>query len=122
MEKADAEALVKNGVKLVAEGANMPSTPEAIETYEGAGIAYAPGKASNAGGVATSALEMQQNSARQQWTFDDVKDRLDNIMTNIHDTCLEAADTYGAPGDYVVGANAAGFVKVADAMMAQGLV
>lgn len=122
VEKADAEALVKNGVKLVAEGANMPSTPEAIETYEQAGIAYAPGKASNAGGVATSALEMQQNSARQQWTFDDVKGRLDDIMTNIHDTCLEAADAYGAPGDYVVGANAAGFVKVADAMVAHGLV
>lgn len=122
VEKADAEALAKNGVKLVAEGANMPSTPEAIEVYENAGIAYAPGKASNAGGVATSALEMQQNSARQQWTFDDVKGRLDDIMTNIHNTCLEAADTYGAPGDYVVGANAAGFVKVADAMLAQGLV
>ncbi|MBR5951159.1 MAG: NADP-specific glutamate dehydrogenase [Actinomycetaceae bacterium] len=122
VEKADAESLAKNGIKLVAEGANMPSTPEAIETYEQAGIADAPGKASNAGGVATSALEMQQNSARQQWTFDDVKGRLDDIMTNIHNTCLEAADTYGAPGDYVVGANAAGFVKVADAMIAHGLV
>ncbi|MBP3222957.1 MAG: NADP-specific glutamate dehydrogenase [Actinomycetaceae bacterium] len=121
IDENDAKALVANGVKLVAEGANMPSTPEAIEVYESNGVLYAPGKASNAGGVATSALEMQQNSARQQWTFDDVKGRLDDIMTNIHNTCLEAADKYGKPGDYVLGANAAGFVQVADAMIAQGI-
>lgn len=117
----DARTLVKNGVKLVAEGANMPSTPEAIDVYTEAGVLYAPGKASNAGGVATSALEMQQNSARQQWSFDDVKERLDNIMLNIHDECLQHAEEYGQPGDYVLGANAAGFVKVADAMLEQGV-
>ena len=117
----EAAMLVKNGVQLVAEGANMPCTPEAADMFAEAGILYAPGKASNAGGVATSALEMQQNSARQQWTFDDVKNRLDSIMFSIHDECLEYADLYGRPGDYVLGANAAGFVKVANAMIEQGI-
>lgn len=118
----DAAALIKGGVKLVAEGANMPSTPEAIEVYRAAGVLYAPGKASNAGGVATSALEMQQNSARQQWDFDTVCEKLQGIMTSIHDTCVNTAEEFGAPGDYVLGANAASFRMVADAMLEQGIV
>lgn len=118
----DAAALIKGGVKLVAEGANMPSTPEAIEAYRAAGVLYAPGKASNAGGVATSALEMQQNAARQQWDFDTVCSKLQDIMNSIHDTCMETAEEFGAPGDYVLGANAASFRMVADAMLEQGIV
>ena len=117
----DASKLAENGVMLVAEGANMPSTPEAIDVYAKAGIMFAPGKAANAGGVATSALEMQQNAARQQWDFDTVAAKLDDIMINIHDTCLATADEYGKPGDYVLGANAAGFKMVADAMLEQGI-
>ncbi len=118
---ADAKALVAGGVKLVAEGANMPSTPEAIEIFSEAGVMFAPGKAANAGGVATSALEMQQNSARQQWDFQTTCGRLEAIMSDIHQTCLEAAEEFGHPGDYVLGANAAGFRKVADAMLEQGI-
>lgn len=117
----DAAQLARNGVTLVAEGANMPSTPEAIDVYNNVGIMYAPGKAANAGGVATSALEMQQNAARQQWSFDTVVEKLDAIMTNIHDTCLEASEEYGRPGDYVLGANASSFRMVADAMLEQGI-
>ena len=117
----DAARLIGNGVKLVAEGANMPSTPEAIEAYREAGVKYAPGKASNAGGVATSALEMQQNSARQQWSFEDVCAKLDAIMIDIHDTCLATAENFGHPGDYVLGANVSGFQRVADAMLEQGV-
>ncbi len=119
---ADAEALVKNGCKLVAEGANMPSTPEAIEVFQKAKILYAPGKASNAGGVATSGLEMSQNSMRLSWTRDEVDARLKGIMKNIHDNAYGAAKRFGDEGNYVMGANIAGFVKVAEAMIAHGVV
>jgi glutamate dehydrogenase (NADP+) len=120
---ADAAArLVKNGCSIVAEGANMPTTPDAIRTLRAAGVAFAPGKAVNAGGVATSALEMQQNASRDSWTFEYTEERLAEIMHSIHDRCLETADEYGAPGDYVVGANIAGFTPVADAMLALGLI
>jgi glutamate dehydrogenase (NADP+) len=118
----DAEALVKNGCKLVAEGANMPSTPEAIEVFQKAKILYAPGKASNAGGVATSGLEMSQNSMRLSWTRDEVDARLKGIMKNIHDNAYSAAKRFGDEGNYVMGANIAGFLKVADAMIAHGVV
>jgi glutamate dehydrogenase (NADP+) len=118
----DAEALVKNGCKLVAEGANMPSTPEAVTLFQKAKILYAPGKASNAGGVATSGLEMSQNSMRLSWTRDEVDARLKGIMKNIHDNAYSAAKRFGHEGDYVMGANIAGFVKVADAMIAHGVV
>ena len=118
----DAEALVKNGCKLVAEGANMPSTPEAIEVFQKAKILYAPGKASNAGGVATSGLEMSQNSMRLSWTRDEVDARLKGIMKNIHDNAYGAAKRFGDEGNYVMGANVAGFLKVADAMIAHGVV
>ncbi len=117
-----ATALVKNGVLVVAEGANMPTTPEGIEVFKKAKIAFAPGKAANAGGVATSALEMQQNASRDSWDFEYTEKRLAEIMENIHDNCIATAEEYGAPGDYVVGANIAGFVKVADAMIAMGVV
>jgi glutamate dehydrogenase (NADP+) len=118
----DAQNLVKGGVKLVAEGANMPSTPEAIEVFLANGIQYAPGKAANAGGVATSGLEMAQNSMRLSWPREEVDARLKIIMKSIHRTCLEAAEEYGKPGNYMVGANIAGFVKVVNAMLDQGLV
>ncbi len=94
----------------------------AIEVFQGNGLLFGPSKASNAGGVATSGLEMSQNSLRYQWTPEEVDQRLKNIMVTIHKSCLEAADRYGRPGDYVMGANAAGFIKVAEAMLAQGLV
>ncbi|MFO7812919.1 MAG: NADP-specific glutamate dehydrogenase [Pelovirga sp.] len=118
----DAKALVKNGCIAVGEGANMPTTPEGIKVFQEAGIAYGPGKAANAGGVATSALEMQQNACRDSWTFDHTEDRLQEIMQNIHNDCFETAEEYGAPGNYVLGANIAGFIKVARAMLAMGLV
>ncbi|MDO5710335.1 MAG: NADP-specific glutamate dehydrogenase [Micrococcales bacterium] len=118
----DAKALVGNGVRLVAEGANMPCTPEAVEIFTQAGVPYAPGKASNAGGVATSALEMQQNASRDSWTFEDTETRLGEIMRAIHTRCAETAAEYGNPGNYVMGANLAGYLKVADAMVAQGLI
>jgi len=117
----DAKTLLKNGCFCVAEGANMPSTPEAIHAFQEAKILYAPGKASNAGGVATSGLEMSQNSLRISWTREEVDERLRKIMHNIHDKCIE----YGKEGDYMnylKGANIAGFVKVADAMLAQGVI
>jgi glutamate dehydrogenase (NADP+) len=117
-----AETLVKNGCIAVAEGANMPSTPEAVEVFIKAKIAYAPGKASNAGGVATSGLEMSQNSQRLSWTFEEVDQKLHQIMINIHSSAKQAAEEYGTPGNLVNGANIAGFVKVADAMLAHGLV
>ena len=117
----DAQQLLSNGCICVAEGANMPSTPEAIEFFQKAKILFAPGKASNAGGVATSGLEMSQNSLRLSWDREEVDIKLKNIMKNIHDSCLK----YGSNGksvDYVKGANIAGFVKVADAMLDQGIV
>ena len=117
-----AAALLGNGVQAVAEGANMPCTPEAIAAFQQAKILYAPGKASNAGGVATSGLEMQQNASRDSWSFEYTEDKLANIMANIHDTCAETAAEYGHDGDYVMGANIAGFIKVADAVIAQGLI
>ncbi|MDR0482922.1 MAG: NADP-specific glutamate dehydrogenase [Cellulomonadaceae bacterium] len=117
-----AKALIKNGVKAVAEGANMPTTPEATTLFQEAGVLFAPGKAANAGGVATSALEMQQNAQRDTWTFEQTEARLTSVMTSIHDTCAATAEEYGSPGDYVKGANIAGFIKVADAMITMGVV
>ena len=122
----DADMLMKNGVKLVAEGANMPSSNEAVAKFQAAKIMYAPGKASNAGGVATSGLEMSQNSERLSWSAKEVDEKLEGIMCNIHDNCLNTAKKFGlVEGDFVnyqAGANIAGFVKVANAMIAQGLV
>lgn len=117
-----AEQLVKNGCTLVAEGANMPSTPEAIRLFQAAGVRFAPGKAANAGGVATSALEMQQNAGRDSWSFEHTEQRLHDIMVGIHQRCAETADEYGHPGDYVVGANIAGFLRVADTMVDLGVI
>ena len=122
LNKEDAEMLVKNGVIAVAEGANMPSTMEATEVFLQNGVLFAPGKASNAGGVATSALEMSQNSMRYSWTFEEVDKKLQDIMENIFRQADEAAEKYGHSKNYVMGANIAGFVKVADAMLAQGVV
>lgn len=118
----DAQNLVNNGVYLVCEGANMPSTPEAIDIFLDHNLLYAPGKASNAGGVAVSGLEMSQNSMRIKWSRDEVEAKLKGIMQSIHHACLDAAEEYGTPGNYENGANIAGFVKVADAMMDQGIV
>ncbi|MCL5742361.1 MAG: NADP-specific glutamate dehydrogenase [Acidobacteria bacterium] len=118
----DARQLLANGCYVVGEGANMPTTPEGMEQFRAAGILYGPGKAANAGGVATSGLEMAQNSMRISWSRTEVDDRLKQIMTSIHDAAWETSREYGAAGDYVIGANIAGFVKVADAMLAQGLV
>jgi len=118
----EAKALVANGCICVAEGANMPSTPEAIEVFLNAKILFAPGKASNAGGVATSGLEMSQNSLRLSWTADEVDQRLKDIMANIHAACVKYGKDETGYVDYVKGANVAGFVKVADAMLAQGIV
>jgi glutamate dehydrogenase (NADP+) len=118
----DALTLVANGCKAVAEGANMPATPEAIEVFAEAGVAFGPGKAANAGGVATSALEMQQNASRDSWTFEHTEARLAEIMTHIHQVCHETAEEYGAPGDLIKGANIAGFHRVANAMVALGVV
>ena len=117
-----ATALLKNGCFCVSEGANMPSTPEAIRIYQDGGILYGPGKAANAGGVATSGLEMSQNSMRLSWSREEVDSRLREIMKNIHASCLNASDYYGTKGDYVMGANIAGFNKVASAMLAYGIV
>ncbi len=117
-----AEALVKNGCICVSEGANMPSTPEAVRIYQDNNVLYGPGKAANAGGVATSGLEMSQNSMRLSWPREEVDMRLLQIMKSIHKSCIEASEAYGKKGDYVVGANIAGFLKVANAMMAFGIV
>ncbi|MDK1476118.1 NADP-specific glutamate dehydrogenase [Streptomyces sp. 549] len=121
----DADAaltLVRNGVKAVSEGANMPTTPEAVRVFQEAGVAFGPGKAANAGGVATSALEMRQNAGREPLGFAQVEAELAGIMRDIHTTCAASAEHYGCPGDYVTGANLAGFNRVADAMLAQGLI
>ncbi len=122
INEVDARNLVKNGVQVVSEGANMPSTPEAIEVFVDHKLLYAPGKAANAGGVAVSGLEMAQNSMRLSWPREEVDGRLKMIMKSIHRTCLDAAEEYGHPGDYMVGANIAGFVKVVNAMLDQGVV
>ncbi|WP_454085124.1 NADP-specific glutamate dehydrogenase [Georgenia sp. Marseille-Q6866] len=122
LDENDARTLLKNGVVAVAEGANMPTTPEALRLFQEAGTLFAPGKAANAGGVATSALEMQQNASRDSWTFEYTEERLADIMRDVHARCAATADEYGRPGDYVVGANIAGFIKVADAMLAQGVI
>ena len=118
----DAKAFLENGGFVVSEGANMPTTPEAVELFVEKGILYGPGKAANAGGVATSGLEMAQNSQRMSWNRDEVDGHLHRIMINIHENCRATAEEFGTPGNYVNGANIAGFLKVADAMMDQGLV
>ncbi|MGA9116645.1 MAG: NADP-specific glutamate dehydrogenase [Bacteroidota bacterium] len=118
----DAQILVKNGVYVVSEGANMPTTIDGVKIFVDAGILYGPGKAANAGGVATSGLEMSQNSMRLPWTREEVDNRLFLIMKSIHKACVETAERFGTPGNYVNGANIAGFLKVADAMMDQGIV
>jgi len=122
IDASHAEALVKNGCLCISEGANMPSTPEAVRIYQDNGIIYGPGKAANAGGVATSGLEMSQNSMRLSWPREEVDGRLLQIMKSIHSSCLDAAAEYGKPGDYVLGANIAGFMKVANSMLAYGVV
>ncbi len=122
IDKQSAEILVKNGVKYVAEGANMPSTLEAMDVFLKKGVVFLPAKAANAGGVATSALEMAQSSGRMYWSFEEVDDKLKNIMINIYHNIENAAKTYGYEGNYVMGANIAGFVKVAQAMLAHGVV
>ncbi len=121
IDEEAAKAILKNGAMAVAEGANMPNTPEAIKAYKAAGILYAPGKASNAGGVSVSGLEMTQNSERISWTFEEVDAKLDSIMKNIYKSCVEAAEEYGFGYDLEAGANIAGFKKVAEAMIAQGV-
>jgi glutamate dehydrogenase (NADP+) len=122
LTEQDAVALVKNGVRVVAEGANMPTTPGGIKVFRDAGVWFGPGKAANAGGVATSALEMQQNASRDSWTAEHTEERLGEIMRDIHTRCAETAEEYGVPGDYVLGANIAGFTRVADAMLAMGVI
>ncbi|MFX0173478.1 MAG: glutamate dehydrogenase, partial [Candidatus Hodarchaeota archaeon] len=122
IEAQDAQTLIDNGVIAVGEGANMPSTIEAINLFLDAGVAFGPAKAANAGGVATSGLEMSQNSLRLAWSREEVDQRLHAIMVNIHKNAREAAEKYGASGNLVVGANIAGFMKVARSMMAQGLI
>ena len=122
MDEAGAKALIANGCMAVFEGANMPLTPEAIAAVQGNGLLYSPGKASNAGGVATSGLEMSQNSIRMSWSFEEVDEKLQGIMKNIYKACYDASVECGRPGDLMVGANVAGFLKVAEAMMAQGIV
>ncbi|MFA6598072.1 MAG: NADP-specific glutamate dehydrogenase [Ignavibacteriaceae bacterium] len=122
LDHNDAKELIKNGVKCVCEVANMPTTLEGYHTFREAKVLFAPGKAANAGGVATSGLEMSQNSMRLPWSAEEVDKRLHEIMVRIHNTCIETSDRFGTPGNYVNGANIAGFLKVADAMMDQGLV
>ena len=118
----DAKKLVKNGCIAVGEGANMPTTPEGVQVFLNAGILFGPGKAANAGGVATSGLEMQQNASREAWSFEETDAKLQQIMKNVYQQCSEAAEEFGSPGNLVKGANIAGFIKVAKAMIAQGLV
>jgi glutamate dehydrogenase (NADP+) len=122
IDGSDARMLLKNGCMLISEGANMPSTPDAVDAFLAAKILYGPGKAANAGGVATSGLEMAQNSMRLSWNRDEVDQRLRRIMVDIHANAFATAAEYGSPGNYVLGANIAGFVKVADAMLDQGVV
>ena len=118
----DAQNLIDQGVFVVSEGANMPTSPEGIAVFQKAKILFAPGKAANAGGVAVSGLEMSQNSMRLSWTREEVDQKLQGIMKSIHKSCLDAAEKYSTPGNYVDGANIAGFLKVADAMLDQGVV
>ena len=118
----EAAEMVRGGCTAVGEGANMPTTPEGIRIFQEAGVAFAPGKAANAGGVATSALEMQQNASRDSWSFEYSEQRLREIMRNIHTTCRETAEEYGMPGNYIAGANIAAYTKVADAMLSLGLI
>ena len=122
LNKEEAQALIQNKVIVVAEGANMPTTPEAIEAFQKAKVLFSPGKASNAGGVATSGLEMSQNSLRYNWTREEVDAKLNQIMNDIHESCVTYGTQEDGTIDYVKGANVAGFVKVADAMLAQGVV
>lgn len=122
LDETAARTLVRNGCTVVVEGANMPTTPAAVRVLQDAGVGFGPGKAANAGGVATSALEMQQNASRDRWTFDHTEARLEEIMRGIHARCHETAEEYGRPGDLVLGANIAGFLTVAEAVHAQGLV
>ncbi|MEG3629327.1 NADP-specific glutamate dehydrogenase [Streptomyces sp. C6-003] len=122
LDENDAAALIRNGVKAVSEGANMPTTPAAVHLFQQAGVAFGPAKAANAGGVAVSALEMTQNASRTAWPATRVEDELARVMTDIHTTCRETAARYGTPGDYVTGANIAGFERVAEAMLAQGVI
>lgn len=122
LDGGDALTLARNGCSIVAEGANMPCSPDAVKVFAEAGVTFAPGKAANAGGVATSGLEMQQNASRDSWTFEHTEQRLEEIMRGIHDRCLETAEEYGVPGSYSAGANIAGFTKVADAMLALGVI
>ncbi|MFF4539029.1 NADP-specific glutamate dehydrogenase [Streptomyces aureus] len=122
LDAAAAATLIGNGVKAVSEGANMPTTPEAVHLFQKAGVAFGPGKAANAGGVAVSALEMSQNHARTSWPRERVENELAGIMNNIHAICHETAERYGVPGDYVSGANIAGFERVAGAMLEQGVI
>ena len=121
LNEENAKALIANGCKFVAEGANMPSTPEAVAAFQAAGVFFGPAKAANAGGVATSGLEMSQNSLRLSWTFEEVDQRLHDIMVNIFHTCITAAEKYGHKDNLVMGANIGGFEKIADAMLAQGV-
>jgi glutamate dehydrogenase (NADP+) len=121
INKEHAQALISTGCKAVSEGANMPSTLDAVKVFQEKGVLFGPAKAANAGGVATSGLEMSQNSMRLSWSREEVDSRLHEIMRNIHRACLEAAEAYGRPGDYLMGANIAGFIKVANAMMAYGI-
>ena len=121
LDEKSAKILIKNGVKAVAEGANMPSTPGAVAAFQKAGVLFGPAKAANAGGVATSALEMSQNSQRLAWTFDEVDAKLHDIMVEIYKQASEAAKKYGMEGNLVAGANIAGFEKVANAMLWQGI-
>ena len=118
----DAARLIEGGVRAIGEGANMPCTPEAIHEFAQAGVAFAPAKAASAGGVAASALEMQQNASRDRWSFAQTEQRLHQIMLDIHDGCRGAAEEYGMPDDYVAGANIAGFERLAEAMLAHGLI
>jgi glutamate dehydrogenase (NADP+) len=122
VNEKDAANLLRNGVFVISEGANMPTALDGVRQFLDANILYGPGKAANAGGVATSGLEMMQNSMRLSWTREEVDDRLHKIMKAIHASCHETAEAFGTPGNYVNGANIAGFLKVADAMMDQGLV
>ena len=122
LNEADAKDLLKNGCICISEGANMPSTPEAVEAFIKAGIAYGPGKAANAGGVSTSQLEMAQNASMQSWSFEEVDGKLQNIMKGIFNSCHNTAEEFKQSGNYVLGANIAGFRKVADAMIEQGVI
>jgi glutamate dehydrogenase (NADP+) len=122
LNQKDAEMLVKNGCIAVGEGANMPTTPDGAKVFLNAGVLFGPGKAANAGGVATSALEMQQNASRDSWTFEYTEKRLHETMVNIHKACYEQSEEFGCPGNYIIGANIAGFRKVADAMISLGLI